>query len=262
MTSSLPANPLSANALPANALPANRKGIVGDVHWKTAPKRTALVDHVVEQVRQAILRGDLQVGSELPVAEKLAETFDVSMTVIREAMRVLRSQGLVEVSQGCRPRVSAIDSDATLSLLGMTLERVGSMRDVMQVRWALETQIAAIAAEHATEEHVAALDESVKEMWDGATIDRQIEADVRFHQVLAEATGNPIFALLIKSLDGLLRELRRRTLLAMGVRSGVKEHEAILEAIRARDPQSARQAMVLHMRLAEKSLEREERSKA
>jgi GntR family transcriptional regulator, transcriptional repressor for pyruvate dehydrogenase complex len=246
----------------ANSISTDVTKVSSDSHWKTAPRRTALVDHVVEEVRQAILRGDFLVGSELPSAEKLAETFGVSMTVVREAMRALRSQGLVVVSQGCRPRIAAVDSVATVSLLGLTLERIGSIRDVMQVRWALEVEIAGIAAEHATDEHVVSLTESIKEMLDGNTIDRQIEADVRFHRVLAEATGNPIFAILIKSLETLLRELRRRTLLAMGVHSGVKEHKAILKAIRARDPESARQAMVSHMRLAEKSLERDGRSKA
>lgn len=225
--------------------------------WNTAPKRKALVDHVVEEVRQAILRGDYPVGSELPTAEKLEIGFGVSRTVIREAMQVLRSQGLVEVWQGRRPQVAAFDSSATVSMLELTLGRAGSMQDLMQVRWVLEVEIAALAATHATADHLVALAKAIDEMRDGTTVERQIDADVTFHRVLAEATGNPLFPILIKSLEEMMRELRRRTVLATGVRSGLKEHTAVLKAIKARAPQAAREAMISHMKLAERSLQKE-----
>lgn len=228
-----------------------------ETKWAAAPKRKALVDHVVAEVRQAILRGDYPVGGELPAAEKLADAFGVSMTVIREAMRGLRSQGLVEVWQGRKPQVAAVDSTAAISVLESTLGRAGSMNDLMQVRWVLEVEIAALAATHATEPQIAKLSQCVEEMRDGTTLERQIEADVQFHRVLAEATGNRLFPLLTRSLEEMMRELRRRTILATGVRSGLKEHTAVLKAIRSRDPQAAREAMVLHMQLAEKSLRKE-----
>lgn len=224
--------------------------------WKPPQGRTALVDHVVEEVRGAILRGDYPAGSELPPAEKLADAFDVSMTVIREAMRVLRSQGLVEVFQGKRPLVAATDSTAAVSLLAQSLGRAGRMQDLMQVRWVLEVAIAAIAAEHATPAHLTRLAAAVDEMRDGTTIDRQVDADVHFHRVLAEATGNPLFPILLQSLEDLLREFRRRSIEGRSVRSGIKEHAAVLKAVRSRDPRAAREAMVRHMELAERSLRR------
>jgi GntR family transcriptional repressor for pyruvate dehydrogenase complex len=97
----------------------------------------------------------------------------------------------------------------------------------------------------------------VEEMRDGTTLERQIDADVQFHRVLAEATGNRLFPLLTRSLEEMMRELRRRTILASGVRSGLKEHSAVLKAIKSRDHQAAREAMVLHMQLADKSLRKE-----
>jgi GntR family transcriptional repressor for pyruvate dehydrogenase complex len=225
--------------------------------WRSPPGRTALVDHVVEEVRQAIVRGDYPVGGELPAAEKLAIGFGVSMTVIREAMRVLRSQGLVEVFQGKRPLVAATDSTATVSMLGQSLGRAGRMEDLMQVRWVLEVAIAAIAAEKATPEHLVRLAATVDEMRDGTTVDRQVDADVQFHRVLAEATGNPLFPILLQSLEALLREFRRQAIEVRGVRSGIKEHAAVLEAVRSRDPQAAREAMIRHMKLAERTLRKE-----
>lgn len=225
--------------------------------WRSPPGRTALVDHVVGEVRAAILRGDYEVGGELPAAEKLADGFGVSMTVIREAMRELRSQGLVEVFQGKRPLVAAANSTATVSMLGQSLGRAGRMEDLMQVRWVLEVAIAAIAAEKATTEHLIRLAAAVDEMRDGTTVDRQVDADVQFHRVLAEATGNPLFPILLQSLEALLREFRRQAIEVRGVRSGIKEHAAVLEAVRSRDPQAAREAMIRHMKLAERTLRKE-----
>ena len=222
--------------------------------WRLPPGRTALVDHVVDEVRQAILRGDYPVGGELPPAEKLAAGFGVSMIVIREAMRALRSQGLVEVHQGKRPLVAAADSAATASMLGLSLGRAGRMQDLMQVRWVLEVAIAPLAAEHATPEQIARLAAAVEEMRDGTTIDRQVDADILFHRVLAEATGNPLFPILLHSLEELLREFRRRAIATRGVRSGVGEHAAVLKAVRARNPDAARKAMIRHMKLAEQTL--------
>jgi len=233
----------------------NQIGAVGrGPQWRSPPGGTALVDHVVGEVRAAILRGDYEVGGELPAAERLADGFGVSMTVIREAMRVLRSQGLVEVFQGRRPLVAATDSTATVSLLAQSLGRAGRMQDLMQVRWVLEVAIAAMAAEHATPAHLTRLAAAVDEMRDGTTVDRQVDADVHFHRVLAEATGNPLFPILLESLEGLLREFRRRAIEVRGVRSGIKEHAAVLEAVRARNPQAAREAMIRHMKLAERTL--------
>jgi len=222
--------------------------------WKLAPERGALVDHVVEEVVQAILRGDYPAGSELPPSEKLAAAFGVSLTVIREAMRALRSQGLVEVSQGKRPVVAAVDSSATVSAIQLSFARAGGLQDLMQVRWVLEVAIAPLAAEHATKDHIDRLTAAVAEMRDGTTIERQVDADVLFHRVLAEATGNPLFPILLDSIEGLVREFRKRSIEVRGVRSGVGEHAAVVKAIRARDPDAARQAMINHMQLAEKTL--------
>jgi GntR family transcriptional repressor for pyruvate dehydrogenase complex len=222
--------------------------------WKLVPERGALVDHVVEEVVQAILRGDYPTGSELPPSEKLAEAFGVSLTVIREAMRALRSQGLVQVSQGKRPVVAAADSSATVSAIRLSFARAGGLEDLMQVRWVLEVAIAPLAAEHATKDHVERLTAAVAEMRDGTTVERQVDADVLFHRVLAEATGNPLFPMLLDSMEGLLREFRKRSIEVRGVRSGVGEHAAVAKAVRDRDPEAARQAMFNHMQLAEKTL--------
>ncbi len=75
----------------------------------------------------------------------------------------------------------------------------------------------------------------------------RIDADVRFHRVLAEATGNPVFVLILQALAGFLRESRSRTLNDSGVEQAAAEHRTILDAVRARDGEAARRAMCEHL---------------
>src|SRR5262245_56895654 len=89
---------------------------------RLAPQR-ALVEQVLEQLRGRILSQDYAAGAELPPEGTLAATLGVSRTVVREAMRILRAQGLVEVSQGRRPRVKPPDSQAAVDTFGMLLQR-------------------------------------------------------------------------------------------------------------------------------------------
>ena len=110
---------------------------------------------------------------------------------------------------------------------------------------------------HATPEQLARLAAAVEEMRDGTTVERQVEADVQFHRVLAEATGNPLFPILLKSIEDLLREFRRHSIEARGVQSGVDEHAAVLEAVKSHDPAAAREAMIRHMHLAETIMQEE-----
>src|SRR5579864_4045159 len=120
---------------------------------------------------------------------------------------------------------------------------------LVEVREILEPEIAALAAERAEEQHLAALREAVAIM--DASLedaDAYIEADLDFHLALAEAAGNPIVLSLIDSIVGLLREQRLRTFhVKGGPERGQQHHKRILEAVELRDPQAARAAMHAHL---------------
>jgi GntR family transcriptional repressor for pyruvate dehydrogenase complex len=78
----------------------------------------------------------------------------------------------------------------------------------------------------------------------------RIEADVRFHRILGEATGNPVFVLLLETLSDFMRESRQRTLAYSGVEQALAGHRAVLEAVKDHNPIKAREAMQEHLRLA------------
>ncbi|QDU29392.1 HTH-type transcriptional regulator LutR [Anatilimnocola aggregata] len=216
---------------------------------------TNRVDEVVQRLREQIVGGKLAAGESLPSEGDLATTLRVSRTVIREAMRILCTQGLVEISQGRRPRVKSADPQAAIISLDALLSRgSGSLQHLTEVRQPLEIEIAGLAAERASDVQLQAISATNEQLAAAATLEECIEADINFHRALAAATNNPLFVLLLETVAQLLRESRRRTLTQSGTKLALEEHLRIFETIKARDPVAARAAMRQHIRLIERDL--------
>ncbi len=222
--------------------------------------RLDLVQEVAERLRAQIIAGVFDAERSLPPEGRLGETLGVSRTVVREAMRILAAQGLVEVSQGRPPRVRPADSQAVVDTFHTFLQRGDhSLLDLIEVRRPLEAAIAALAAERATPAHIEQLEESVRQLSSARRANEQVDADLRFHDLLAEATGNPIFPLLLRTLAGLMRCSRQKTLARGGAALSAAGHGAVLAAVKRRDPDAARQAMLDHLTEAERDLRGERR---
>ena len=210
--------------------------------------RMALVERVIQRVRQGIFEGEFPLGSELPSEGELASDLDVSYTVVREAMRVLRAQGMVEVSQGRRPRVKPAGPEPVRESLETMLRRNDtSLYELTELRRPLECEIAALAAQRATPEQLAALQKAIDRQAADKTIERQIEADSEFHILLAGATGNSLFPMLLSAMSSLFWESRRRTISRVGSAHALNGHRAVLSALHNRDPEAARAAMLEHI---------------
>jgi GntR family transcriptional repressor for pyruvate dehydrogenase complex len=220
------------------------------------PDESLLADTVLNRLTEHIVNGDFGADGFLPSQGELATSFGVSRTVIREAMRGLCAQGLVEVSQGCAPRIKPPDSQPTVASLRLLLRRNrATLLHLAEVRQPLESEIAALAAERANAEHVRQLERAVHDLATGAQLDARIEADQRFHRILAEGTGNPVFVLLLETLAEFLRSSRERTLAYSGVEQALVGHRAVLAAVQNRDALKAREAMQQHLRLAARDLQ-------
>ncbi|MFM7041162.1 MAG: FadR/GntR family transcriptional regulator [Planctomycetaceae bacterium] len=249
----MPATPRTISTSRAPVRVRRRAGI--------APARN-LVDQVVTHLRARILAGDHAVGVSLPSEGDLAESFGVSRTVIREAMRSLRAQGLVVMSQGSRPRVAEVDARPTVESLALLLARSRTtLLGLTEVRRPLETEIARLAATRATAEQIAALCDANVELEHATTLEQRVAADVRFHDRLAVATGNPVFGVLLGTLGGLLVESRRRTIRAAGVAPALIGHREILAAVDRHDPTAAEAAMRRHLDWAERDIRADARAR-
>jgi GntR family transcriptional repressor for pyruvate dehydrogenase complex len=217
------------------------------------PNEPTLVKRALDHLRRQILkRGAHDI---LPSQGEIAANLGVSRIVIREAMKHLEAEGLIEIAQGRRIRVKPVDSQASIRSLEAMLRRSdGSLADLLEVRRPLEGEIAALAANRIGVDHLRTLETTIPDLETAKSLDRRVEADLLFHRTLAEATGNPVFPLLLDTVAGLLRASRVASIGTHGVAAAVEGHREILEAMRSRNPKAAREAMLRHLQYNEKQL--------
>jgi len=212
---------------------------------------------VVLSIKSMITRGDLHAGSRLPIEKDLAGALGVSRGSLREGVRALCIMGVLETRQGDGTYVTSLDSDLLLGPMAFVvdLQAPEHRADLHAVRRVLESEAAAKAALHITDADLAGAHESL-EAARAAVFARPVtdhdavmSADVEFHRVVAGASGNAMLAALINALAD--RTIPARRTIGVRheeqVRRAFLEHEAILAALAARDPDRARLLMAHHL---------------
>src|SRR5438552_6122496 len=176
----------------------------------------------------------------------------ISRGVVRQAYHSLRTAGILQIAMGRSPRVGELSHAAFTPLLlhALSTEQV-SVEDVLELRFAVEIHAAELAATHRNSGHIEALRKAVEGMRKTVNDhDRFARIDVRFHQVIGNATGNALFEIFSRALRGSLESsirtgLRSRSTLAQ-IEKIVDTHEAIVDAIEAQQPSRARKLMAVH----------------
>ncbi len=203
-----------------------------------------------QQIQERIRSGELRRGDRLPSERELSEYLGVSRTVVREAIKLLKAMGLVRVRQGvgtfiAEPGPEILEAPIA-ALMGSGPKVIA---DLHQVREILEPPIAAMAAQNAAEDHIARLEQAMHDMEANIFhLERYIEADQRFHSILAEATGNSVLQLVAYSIVDLMQRERHLCFASPGAtQRGCYHHQRILEAVKARDSQAALAAMQDHL---------------
>lgn len=195
-----------------------------------------LRDVVFNTLREAILRGDLKPGERL-MELQLASQLGVSRTPIREAIRMLEQEGLAVTM----PRKGA-------EVAKMTLK---GMEDVLEIRAALDELASQLACERMTEDQLAQLEEqktAFEKSLKTGNVKAIAEADVSFHDVIYEATGNPK---LVNMLNNLREQIYRYRVEYLKDEKNyptlIKEHEAIYHALVNRNKEAARLSIGEHV---------------
>jgi GntR family transcriptional repressor for pyruvate dehydrogenase complex len=214
---------------------------------------------VVSHFEEQILSGALAPGDLLPSERAIAAELDVGRNVVREAIGKLASMGLVRTVHGSGTRVEPPSGRPITQTVERLLRQGGlELSQLAQVRLPLETAIAGLAARHRTGEQVARMEATQAVLAsERASLEEQVEADLAFHAALAEASGNPLFALVLSPIQGLLIESRRRTLGRHGAHLAHEHHAAILAAVRAGEEAAAAEAMRLHLQANVRHLSQE-----
>ncbi|PKO13466.1 MAG: hypothetical protein CVU39_18855 [Chloroflexi bacterium HGW-Chloroflexi-10] len=219
------------------------------------PQNKPLSDQVCELIEMQIISGQLNVGDKLPTENELSDMYKVSRTVIREATKILKEKGRLESYVGKGTFVV----DKTERGIGTSFNAIlqmnpdSSFEYLLEVREFFEPEMAALAALKASKEQIDELQQTIDLMDRSLVgidpIDEFLNADHKFHNLLAEATGNPIIVMIIKSLGEFMRNQQRFMTFNVvgGPQKSQKNHKSILEAIKMHNPDAAKNTMQEHI---------------
>jgi len=216
-----------------------------------APRRT-LADEVTEVLRARLVGGELAAGERLPTESQLADAFQVSRAVIREAVARLKHERLVESRQGAG--IFRAPTGNELPLPAGDARNAARLLAVYELRLAVEPMSASLAAQRWTGESIEPIRRALARLEQAVASGRGgADADAAFHRAIGVAAANPLVASL---LDFIQAELKTSLALShantrkvAGAADGVqREHARIARAIEARDGARAAAAMERHLR--------------
>jgi GntR family transcriptional regulator, transcriptional repressor for pyruvate dehydrogenase complex len=213
-------------------------------------KRSRIYEHIVEQIRALIREGRWAPGDQIPPERELAERFRVSRTSVREALRALEMQGVIDSRQGGGTFVRTADTEALVPPLAAAILRGRrELAEVLEVRELIEPGIARRAAMRATQEHVTELEHLLERQRQCIAQNLSfVDEDTAFHYTLARAADNHILLRLHNVILDLLRESRQSYLhVPDRPQTSLRGHEAILLAVKAHDPHAAYDASLAHI---------------
>ncbi|WP_405361727.1 FadR family transcriptional regulator [Kitasatospora sp. NBC_00085] len=205
----------------------------------SSPRRTPLSDQVIAQLRAQITSGEWPVGSRIPTEAALVEQLGVARNTVREAVRALAHNGLLDIRQGSGTYVLA-----TSELAGVMHRRFAGadQAQVAELRVTLETSAAGLAATRRTDRDLALLDAALarrEDAWQSGDAEDFVQADAAFHQAVVAAAHNDILAALYADLGEVTRAHLRHDVGPELIAERYLGHDEILDAIRAGDPQRA-----------------------
>lgn len=216
-------------------------------------RKSAIAESIAGELLTLIREKELRPGDKLPPERELAMMMHVSRHTLREALRALAIMNVIEVRQGDGTYIASLEPKAMVEFLGFVFALDDStFLQLLEARKAVEANIAALAAERITDQEIAELDELVAAtpVQVNSVTDQEefLRTDIGFHRTIGLAARNPILSRFMDSISELSLAGRRRTIEIPGVPPrSLKDHQAILQALKKRDPAAAQAAMLNHL---------------
>lgn len=207
---------------------------------------------IANKVRDQIRDGKLRTGDKLPPEREMAQQLGTSRNALREALRSLEHAGLISLHKGARG--GAFITDGNPSAVAQSMEdlmHLGgiNLANVTEARLAIETAIVEIAAAKGTTAAFEALDrniDKVEELTQARDMDAKAALNMEFHVLLAEATGNPVLVLMMRTLMDLLRSVHR-PITAEDTVDIIKSRRRFMRLLRGRQATAASAEMKDHL---------------
>jgi len=214
-------------------------------------KRVRVYEEIVAKIKEMIDKGRLKSGDQLPVERELAEVFRVSRSSVREAIRSLESQGLLESRQGNGTYIIAKYPVELLvnPLASVICSQKDGQKELFEMRRIIEPQLAFLAAERATDEEIVQMEKALSlQKQQVLRGESGVETDKHFHFLLASAARNRFLLQIVESNMDFFMESRDNFLQVDGrPEKSVRRHRELLDAIEVRDTEGAAQAMREHL---------------
>jgi GntR family transcriptional repressor for pyruvate dehydrogenase complex len=215
----------------------------------------SLAEQVTDEIERLMLIGRLKEGEKLPSERELGELFGVSRTVVREAIRSLRTKGLLEVRPGIGSIVRGPSSNQVIEGLSLLIRAKAndaevSLAALCEVRALLGVEIAKMAAERATAEDTEEIQRVINELETLVNLPPKFyEKSLHFHRSLALATHNPLLVVIFDAIQDLVLSMRQALVPEpIDPKEGLRAHQEIFEHIRDGNPGGAAEAMRQHLR--------------
>ncbi|MFC9067641.1 MULTISPECIES: FadR/GntR family transcriptional regulator [Streptomyces] len=228
--------PAPPSSRPGRAVPSSQRGL--------------LTERIARQLEHEIRSGELAAGVKLPSERELAEQFAASRNVVREALRRLEAQHLIEVAPGRGSFVSEQNAGQASSYDALYRAGRPTARQLIEARIPLEVEIVGLAVERATQADLDAMRRANEVLARATDVVHKARADLDFHDAIAAASGNPVLRIMLSSIGGMMFEMMLRSNSDPSIgEPGVPHHPEIYEAIVARDAELARSRMREHLTL-------------
>ena len=214
-----------------------------------------LTEAAIEQMRMLITSGQLVPGQRLPPEAELAESLGTGRSTVREAVRALVAARVLDVRRGDGTFVTSLRPELLLAGIGAAADLLqeGFTLELVQVRRILEPAATAMAATRITDETLEQLDVCLHQMSSAAKPEDLVRFDEEFHHLVATASGNATLASMLNGVSSRTTRGRawRGVIEAGATERTISEHAGILSALRARDPNLAEAAALLHVSTTE-----------
>ncbi|MEU6221609.1 FadR/GntR family transcriptional regulator [Streptomyces sp. NPDC047022] len=203
------------------------------------PRRSALSEQVIAELRTQIVSGEWPVGSRIPTEPELVEQLGVARNTVREAVRALAHNGLLDIRQGSGTYVAA-----TSELAGVMHRRFADAdpNHIAELRATLESGAAGLAAERRSERDLKQLDALLirrEEAWESGDAEAFVTADATLHMAVVAASHNVVMTAMYADLGEVLRDWLREDVGEELTPETYVDHAGLVDAIRAGDADAA-----------------------
>lgn len=216
--------------------------------------KKSTVDLAVEKLTEYIRGGHIQIGQKLPAETALCKELNISRTTVREAYRVLQSQGYLELRPGKGAFVRSKDRDFIQEAAEWISSHKVQSSDYLYVRLVLEPMVVRLAAQKATEQDVEELTQihdQFMEACKNKDSDTLALLDAEFHSRIAKISGNDLLIAIMRIVNYYFKILRQNSFrFEHHVMHAIEPHQNILNAIAEKQPEQAVKACTDHTLLA------------